>query len=285
METPRVMHDAPQHFAYRSFTGEIAGAGPAVVLIHGLASSRHIWDLVVPRLVDRFNVVTVDLPGHGESDQRDGPYDFPALRDGLLNLFRHLSLDRPALVGHSWGASIALEIAASSYPISRLALVDGGYSAFRLLPGMTWEGILDHLSPPRLSVPEDEYLTMMREMFGEKWRPEFTPIVLANMKVTDGRVSARLDRTSHLAILEAMWDQDLPALYRAVTVPTLLLVAGLDGPGTLDWPELKERAIPVLRETIGGPLQVITMPDTVHDIPLQRPDELADALVAFLTPR
>jgi pimeloyl-ACP methyl ester carboxylesterase len=283
--TPRVTSDAPQHFAYRSFTGEIVGAGQAVVLIHGLASSRHIWDLVVPRLVETFTVVTLDLPGHGESDQRDGPYDFPSLRDGLLDLFRYLALDRPAVVGHSWGASIALELAASSYPLSRLVLVDGGYAAFRLLPGMTWEVILHHLSPPRLSVPEDEYLAMMREMFAEKWRPEFTPIVLANMKVIDGRVSARLDRPSHLAILEAMWDQDLPALYRAVRVPTLLLIAGLDGPGTLDWPELKERAIPVLRDTIGGALQVITMPDTVHDIPLQRPDELADALIAFLTAR
>jgi pimeloyl-ACP methyl ester carboxylesterase len=274
---------ATRTFTHGPFTGEITGSGHPLLLLHGLASSRRIWDLVVPLLNDRFTVVTVDLPGHGASDTHDGPHDFASLRHALIDLIHHLGLERPVVVGHSWGASVALEIAAGDLPLSHLVLVDGGYSAYRLLPQMTWELLREHLSPPHLDVPEADYLTMLREAFGTRWRPEFEPILLANMRTTDGALSARLPRPSHLAILEAMWEQDLPALYQRITVPTLLIVAGLDGPGTLDWHALKELALPLLHEHFAGPLQVITMPETVHDVPLQRPRELANAIREFVT--
>lgn len=43
------------------------GTGPAIVLLHGLTFSRRTWDPITALLTDRHRVVTVDLPGHGDS--------------------------------------------------------------------------------------------------------------------------------------------------------------------------------------------------------------------------
>ena len=50
-------------FHYRDW----GGAGQPIVLLHGLASTCHIWDLVAPILRRAFRVVALDQRGHGES--------------------------------------------------------------------------------------------------------------------------------------------------------------------------------------------------------------------------
>ena len=44
-----------------------AGSGPPLVLLHPLGTDRHVWDPVLPRLTGQREVITVDLPGFGES--------------------------------------------------------------------------------------------------------------------------------------------------------------------------------------------------------------------------
>jgi len=57
-----------------------------VLLLHGLASTRHIWDLVVPGLAG-LPVLALDQHGHGDSDRPEGPYDGEAVvGDGLTAL-------------------------------------------------------------------------------------------------------------------------------------------------------------------------------------------------------
>jgi pimeloyl-ACP methyl ester carboxylesterase len=46
---------------------ERRGAGATIVLLHGIGSSRHVWDPIVPALAERGEVLTIDLPGFGES--------------------------------------------------------------------------------------------------------------------------------------------------------------------------------------------------------------------------
>ncbi len=55
------------------------GSGRQVVLLHGLASSCHIWDLVAPQLAEDFAVIAVDQRGHGLSDKPDTGYDFASV--------------------------------------------------------------------------------------------------------------------------------------------------------------------------------------------------------------
>ena len=95
-----------------------------MVLLHGFASSIYTWKDVLPALARDHDVVALDLPGFGESDQPadlDGAL-FPAL---VLGLMDRLGLARAALVGNSLGGAIAVAVAAARPErVTALVLID-----------------------------------------------------------------------------------------------------------------------------------------------------------------
>ena len=89
------------------------GDGPDVVMVHGITGNLAVWHLqIVPALSDRFRVLTYDLRGHGYSDTPPSGYTPDDMADDLLGLLDALEIERPAIVGHSYGADIALYFAA-----------------------------------------------------------------------------------------------------------------------------------------------------------------------------
>ncbi|HMT48575.1 alpha/beta fold hydrolase [Dietzia sp. UBA5065] len=108
----------------------ISGSGPTVVLIHGVCHRSHAWDAVVPLLTDRFRVVVVDLPGHGESA------DLPDAGDVLEYMVGRVAElidavvpegERPHLAGNSLGGFLALELGARGLASSVTALSPAGF--------------------------------------------------------------------------------------------------------------------------------------------------------------
>ena len=86
-----------------------------LVLVHGLLMNRHMYDRLAPEMAARgFRVVSVDLLGHGASDQPADmrAYSMSAFADQLAAVCDHLELDRPVVGGTSLGANVALEMAA-----------------------------------------------------------------------------------------------------------------------------------------------------------------------------
>lgn len=110
-------------------TYDRTGAGDPLVLIHGLGSARTVWSLVTPTLADAFDVIAVDLPGHGRTPLVAGtPMDPRSLADAVVGTLDALGVGRTHLVGNSLGGWTALEIAAA-YPdrvASVTALAPGG---------------------------------------------------------------------------------------------------------------------------------------------------------------
>lgn len=90
------------------------GTGPDLVMVHGITGNLAVWHLhIVPALSDHFRTLTYDLRGHGYSDvPRDG-YTPEAMAGDLLLLLDELEIERPVIVGHSYGADIALYFAAA----------------------------------------------------------------------------------------------------------------------------------------------------------------------------
>jgi len=109
------------------YTYRVAGEGPVVVLIHGIASESSTWQLVMRDLSRRFTVIAPDLLGHGGSAKPTGDYSLGAHASIVRDLLLELGHDRATFVGHSLGGGIAMQIA-YQFPerCERLVLVDSG---------------------------------------------------------------------------------------------------------------------------------------------------------------
>ncbi len=90
-------------------------AAPYVALIHGMGSAATAWKPLTPHLLNHFNVITVDLPGHGESAFTKGQAMDPAsiAEQVVRQIENEFEISEFDLVGNSWGGWIALEIAAN----------------------------------------------------------------------------------------------------------------------------------------------------------------------------
>jgi pimeloyl-ACP methyl ester carboxylesterase len=87
------------------------GAGPAVVLVHGIGASLEYWRYTVPALADRHRVVAVDLPGCGFSERGAEIPTLEATAALLAGLLDALTIGRASFVGNSLGGLVALETA------------------------------------------------------------------------------------------------------------------------------------------------------------------------------
>lgn len=105
-----------------------AGRGEPVVLLHGQGLSRRSWDPVIPLLAGVFDVIAVDLPGHGESPrQPQGSGNTPADQArAVAELLDELGLDSVHVAGNSIGGWVALELARLQRARTVTALSPGG---------------------------------------------------------------------------------------------------------------------------------------------------------------
>lgn len=95
--------------------------GPVLVLIHGFSGSMHWYDLVVPLLADTFRLIRLDLLGHAATG---GPaVDAPVQARMVAAVLDKLGVTDATIVGHSFGADVAVELAEHSARIERLVIV------------------------------------------------------------------------------------------------------------------------------------------------------------------
>jgi len=102
-----------------------AGKGAPVVLLHGGASDSREWARTMTQYGDRFTFYAPDLPGFGQSDRDEKGYYLTDFSDFLLGFIRLTGLEKPALVGHSFGARVCLDtVRQPGNNISKLVLID-----------------------------------------------------------------------------------------------------------------------------------------------------------------
>lgn len=105
----------------------MAGDGPAILLIHGMAGSSRTWKEVMPLLARDYTVIAPDLLGHGESAKPLGDYSLGAFASGLRDFLGVLGVERVTVVGQSLGGGVAMQLAYQHPEIcERLVLVGSG---------------------------------------------------------------------------------------------------------------------------------------------------------------
>jgi len=101
---------------------------PCVVLLHGGGANLHWWDEIAPSLAERFQVVTLDFRGHGDSDHPEERVVGAFHRD-LEALLEELGREDVALVGHSMGGHVALDHASRHPPTWGLVAVEVSFGS------------------------------------------------------------------------------------------------------------------------------------------------------------
>lgn len=257
------------------------GTGTPVLLLHGLASTRRFWDLVVPGLTG-LPLVALDQRGHGDSERPAGPYDGPVVARDALAALDALGLSRAVVVGHSWGATTALTLAATA-PERVLAVVavDGGLGSLRPA-GASREHTRELLTPPRTALsPEELADRLAAGPLAPWWSPQVAGAVLPLFEVgPDGLARARLPFEAHMAILDDLLDTDHEALWRAIRCPAWLVSCDRPpaGPDPVDVAHAAARSTALDRAgTLLAHPRLQRWSGALHDVPLQWP-----ALVAGL---
>ncbi|OGO38228.1 MAG: hypothetical protein A2W35_20435 [Chloroflexi bacterium RBG_16_57_11] len=275
---------------FHYFRQSADGGGRPLVLHHGLASNARIWEIAAERLAERgHQVYALDARGHGLSDKPENGYDIETITDDLAAFIQMCQREHPLLVGHSWGGVIVLSYAARFSIGPRapagIVLVDGGISQLDDA-GASWEEMEQRLTPPRLAgTPLSEFRPRL-EAWVSEWngREQAVSIAMSNFEIDEDEcIHPRLAFERHMCIVRSIWDFKTYDYFSRIRCPTLMIPAYPKeplSPPDLAYLQAKERGIARAEVAIRN-LRVEWMPNTIHDIPLQRPDELAELIADF----
>ncbi|MEN3354527.1 MAG: hypothetical protein V7640_2685 [Betaproteobacteria bacterium] len=226
------------------------GDGPPVVLLHGNGATATDFEGsgVIDRLAARYRVIAFDRPGFGYSERPRKRIWTPHAQAALLvRALAQLDVRQPVVVGHSWGALVALQLAVDFPQCTRgLVLVSGYYFP-------TWRADVFLLSPPAIPVLGDlmRYTIsplisrllarpMMRKMFAPRSiSPRFESAVPLPLMLRPSQLRAAAEESGLMSWAAAA----LKGSYRNVTVP-VTIIAGV-GDRVVD---LRRQALRLHRE-------------------------------------
>ena len=263
---------------------EAAADSAPVLLLHGLGSDAHYWDRVARRLPGR-RLVALDQRGHGLTGR---PPRSPAVPEGFATdelladaIFtcERLGMHRPVVVGHSWGASVSLELVARNKDLaSALVFIDGPVQSAANL--FAWDEAQKIMQPPlpRYSSVA-EAIADARKDFGESWGDDLEPFVIARL-VQDGTdLVLTLTAEARLALLHGLYESPVDQLWTSLDVPATALIARGDSERISSW---KERGGLKLKQI--APDVEVRWFETPHDIPMFAPQEVAELIQTATDP-
>jgi N-formylmaleamate deformylase len=202
------------------FGVRVAGHGPPMILIPGLASSADVWATTVAHERARFTCHVLELPGFAGRPAIAAPI-LPTVRDALAGYIRRHRLDHPVIVGHSLGGFIALDLA-RSYPdlVGRLVVVD----SLPFLPAATNPSATAESMRAAAPAMRTAILGSTEAAFEAQERGILATMITdpANQEIALGWVM-HSDRAAVMDVLIEMMTTDLRPALGAITAPTLVL--------------------------------------------------------------
>jgi pimeloyl-ACP methyl ester carboxylesterase len=275
IEMPTIQVD--QHTIHYS----VEGSGPDVLLIHGWASSQRMWERPASRLASAgFRAWALDLPGCGESRSfgaTNGWYTIPNLTGVVAAFAERVGIERMALVGHSMGGSIALELTdRRPEAVSALVLVSpavGGRLglSLHLLFESRWGRRLLELSQRHNALARLGGLST----FGAPWfgAPWLSRSLRAGL-YRDAQDLARTAPQAAIGGLRGVLDFDFTDRLAQIRTPTLVIVGARDATVPPREGEQAASKIPGAR--------LVKLRGVGHQPVDERPEEFDHLLLGFL---
>lgn len=244
------------------------GDGPAVVLGHSFLCSGEMWAAQVPRLVERYRVINIDLRGHGRSGELLHPCDVYDLVDDVVAVLDSLDIQSAVWAGLSIGGMVAMR-AALTVPERVRALILADTHAGRETPFKKLKYRVMNVGAKMVGI-RPFLPAVVPLMFGATTRgekPEFVAL-------WEERFAA-VNLPSIGVILKALNQRDsVVARLPEIRVPTLVIVGAEDA----SLPVSYSREI---SDAISGS-SLVVVPEAGHLSALEQPEAVTDAMLSFL---
>jgi pimeloyl-ACP methyl ester carboxylesterase len=242
-----------------------SGAGPTLVFLHYWGGSARTWEPVITRLPGR-STLSIDFRGWSRSSDLPGPYTLDQHAQDTLGIIQTAGLTNYVLVGHSMGGKVA-QLVAAAHPkgLAGLILVGSG--------------------PPRpaAEITPEYQADLLHAYDSDKTVAGARDNILTATALTDG-LKAQVVSDSRFSAPDACTEwplrgiaQDITSQAREIDVPVLVVAGEHDTVEPIE--ALRQNLLPYL-----GNAQFAVIPTTGHLIPLEAPEGLTEAILAFTPP-
>jgi pimeloyl-ACP methyl ester carboxylesterase len=252
---------------------------PTIVCLHGLAgSATYSFSELSEKLAEHFHLFLIDQPGHGKTASflNEEDYLFSNLATWYEKVFDALVAEPFYILGHSWGADVALHYA-SHYPtkVKGVVLLDGAFTFPEFQEEMTfshayngWSSYIDNAKYNTWDEIVSEYKT-----FTKRWNANLELSVNSIFKKNE-KYELIVSKFTVLAIIKAFFEEPFTAVYPFIQAPLLLIHA--TEPEVIR--EAREKGIAQLKRDIKD-TTIISMKNTGHMVQWDKPDEASTEII------
>jgi 3-oxoadipate enol-lactonase len=244
-----------------------AGAGPLMMMMHGIGGNRTNWHDQLPDFAAHFHAVSWDARGYGASDDYEGPLDFGDFARDLARVLDHFRASRAHLVGLSMGGTIAIDFY-SRYPerVATLTICDSlGFNHFT--PEQRREFVRLRQEPLLAGKePKDIAPVVAETLIGKSARPGSFERLVASMSA--------LHKQSYLKTIAGAGNYPRSFELEKIAVPTHIVVGDED---RLTPPEMSRQ----MAERIPG-ARLTVIEGAGHLSNIEQPEKFNRAVLAFL---
>lgn len=237
---------------------QVEGNGQSILLLHGWRGCIDSWYPVTQYLKSKYKVYVLDLPGFGKSETPMPPFDYYSYGDLIGSFIKQLKIDKPIIIGHSFGGSIAAGIAAR-YPelVRKIVLVDSSGIRIKDLRFFT------------INIASEMGKNLFRLPIISQFYPGIRNLFYKIIGEEDYLMAGKLKAT-----LTAVVRQDIKHLLININCPTLLLWGKNDRATPLWYAHEFKRLINNSR--------LIIIPNTGHFSYLENPERFCEEVEKFI---
>jgi pimeloyl-ACP methyl ester carboxylesterase len=226
-----------------------------------------VWFRQIDELSDGFTLVAWDAPGCGRSDDPPESFRLPDYADALSEFIAAVGLERPHVLGHSFGGALALELFRRHPAVPSSLILVGAYAG--------WAGSL-----PRHEVDQRlRFALEAADRLSDAWDPVSMPGLFSGAMPSEtrnqlARIMSEIRPVATRAMAHALAEADLRDALGSVTVPTLVLYGDADERSRLSVAYELESGIPTSK--------LVVMPGLGHECYLESPQSFNAEVRTFL---
>ncbi len=244
----------------------VIGSGPAIFLTHGVGGAEDAWRFIVPKLKDRFTVVTYDLRGHGKSSVTHKDFNLDDLVSDLEKVREKTNIDKAHFVGHSLGGMIAPAYA-KKFPERVLSV--GLLSTVAGRSDEDKEKVWNVISDLKKRGVEKTLKNLTDRWFTDNFIKENPDLVSRRLKQV-----IETDKDVFINVFKIYAETEMISWLKDIKKPCLFMTGENDGGCT---PSHNKKMSNEVKDS-----KLVIIPNVKHSFLIEAPEQIANHLIEFI---